>query len=167
MPKKKKIEHKPYTFIVDKKETWKYKRKNKKYKRNYEVFLHRNNSTLRYCAYFGYWKNKTFIKIWIETNSDCEDLKEELYEMYENHISILLGETKLVKVCPKLLEEGYAPVQKNGKVLPEDYWDEVFMVEKINDKKTFDMKITADNSKTFKVSSEHFKRTYPDYWWIL
>lgn len=166
MPRVKKVKEDTFSFIIDKKEKWKYKRKGRNRKRLYEIFMHRNNTNMKYCAYFGYWKSKKFNKVWIGTGDDCEDLREELDQMYENHIGILTGEIKLVQVHPKLLEDGYAPVQKNGKVLPEPYWEDIFMIEKRFYNKSFDMKIMADNGKTFKIASEHFKRIYVDNWFL-
>lgn len=166
MPRKKNKQE-AISMIFDKRDTWKFKRRGKRKKRKYELFLHRNNNVLRYCALFGYWFNGEFKKVWLGTSDDCEELREELDEMYENHIAILTGEIKLVEVHPKLLEDGYAPVQKNGKVLPELYWEDIFMIEKRFDGKDFDMKIMADNSKTFKVASEHFKRIYVDNWFLV
>lgn len=153
------------SVIIDKKEIQKYKRKNKRYKRTYELFLHVNNLNFgTICAYYGNWTKGHLKKLYIKTGHDSEALKEDMYRHYENHIKILLGQIKIVKVCPKLIADGYAPVDEKGKTLSRFYWDECFMITdfyECEDGDEFDIMIKAKDGKEFVVCSHNFKRVYP------
>jgi len=167
MPKKPNKKDNYLTSIVDSREIQKYKRKGKRRKRAYEVLMHRNNLNFgRYCAYFGYWNKGELKRLYMKCGYDCESLKENLYYHYENHIKILINQLKILEVSSKLLKSGYCPIQKDGEPLPSFYYDETFRILKIYDKGDFDIKIIAKDGTKFRVDSEHFRRVYPDNWFL-
>ncbi len=165
MPKKAIKKDSQLSIVVDSVEIQKYKRKGKLYKRTYEVFLHVNNLNFRTaCAYYGYWTKGHLKKLYIKTGHDSEALREHMYHYYENHIGILIGQIKVVQVSPKLLKDGYAPIDEDGKTLPMWYHDSHFLITEQYDCEEdddFDLMIKAKDGNEFVVCSEHFRRVYP------
>ena len=159
------VQYDNIVYIVDDKDTICFKRKGKKRKRVYEIHIHLNNAVKRYCGIIGYWKKDKFHKIYITTSDDCEWIKEKINESYEEHLDILYGRIKCVKIKKSLLEEGYMPVDYEGNAVPVEYADNVFQIIDTDkeDENGFDIQIRTQDGYEAWVSSENFKRTYPNF----
>lgn len=150
--------------LVDLHEKWSFRRQGKTYFRNYVCTMHVNKLTGKTYAAFGYYKKGEFHRMWFKGKGDAGMVHEDLMLYYHNHIDILTGKLKLVKVRPSLLEDGYAPLEISGKILSEKYWFEIMEIISPSEDETYNLNVETKGGKVFTVSSKNFVRAYPMNW---
>ncbi len=156
-----------HSIMFDNERIIKYRRKKKNRQRRYYISIHRNNNNDVYCATYGYYKNNKFHRLWLSTSFDVVELKEELMVLYENHLDIVLGSIRIVKIKPSLLDSGYLPVQESGEVISRRFTQSTFFVIENKKKNDYGLHIQAKDGTEFKVPSECFIRTYPTNWFLI
>lgn len=153
------------SFIVDETETVDYIRNDKRYRRKYICIMHRNNNVGKYWAGFGYWHKKKVKYLWMKTGTqfDFLDMKNELMHRFHNHVEILMGQLKLVRVKQSIIDEGGLPGTIDGNALPvEEGYDVFKIVKKVDDE--FDTIIEGLDGRQFQVARECFDRARPVNW---
>ena len=146
--------------VYEKEEPVTYEKDGHTYLRKYQLFLHRNKSTNKNIGHFGWYSKKQnkIINLWVKSHSDAFILKDMLIREFHKHRNALTGVCTLYKVKQKLKDEGLLPLRKNGKPLPEEYYDSEFILIKKTDDETFDLLLEEGVSgKKFIVASENFE----------